>query len=371
VIQKCLAKHPEERWQSAADIKHELEWVAQGSTEMKAASPPVPKSIWKLALAWMLSTAAVVTLASFYANPSAQRRIVRSDLKAMPDSSFLLVGQPSGFTLSPDGTQLAYVAQNAGGKAMLWLRRLDSSQGKMLDGTEDSTYPFWSADSKNLGFFSGGKLKRVAAAGGPTLTLCDAPSSRGGTWSSQGVIVFAPSMYTGLFQVPATGGDPTALTTPDPNKGETSHRWPEFLPDGEHFIFLAGTAFVPKDAPSGYLRVGRLHSSESKPLIQSHANGFYASGHLLFLRGNTLMAQPFSPKKLQLFGDPVPIADPVYEDVTFLKSMASASQEGTLVYLDAFSPRLLPPRTRNLESRELHSTAGIPCKMSGIVRQAY
>ena len=150
VIRKCLAKHPDERWQSAADIKHELDWIAQGSTEMKAASTPVLKVSWKVVLAWMLSTAAVVTLASFYWHPPSQRRIVRSDLKAMPHSSFLLVGQPSGFALSPDGTQLAYVAQDAGGKAMLWIRRLDSSQAKKLDGTEDSTYPFWSAVARTL-----------------------------------------------------------------------------------------------------------------------------------------------------------------------------------------------------------------------------
>ncbi len=257
--------------------------------------------------------------------------------KAMPNSSFVMGAQQGGFALSPDGLRIAYVAQNADGKALLWVRALDSLQAQALKGTEEASFPFWSPDSQSIGFFASGKLKKVESSGGPLFTVCDAPNPRGGSWNQDGVILLTPNLNVPLHRVSASGGTPVPVTTLDPAKGITTHRWPQFLPDGHHFIYVAGTPLTPRENPTNAIMLGALDSKESKFLLRAHASGEYVSGHILFLRQSTLMAQRFDVRRLELTGDAFPIADPVQETELILRSMFSASENGPLTYLEGTS----------------------------------
>jgi Tol biopolymer transport system component len=338
LVRGCLAKDPDERWQTAHDVKLQLRAIAEGGSLSGLPAPVAARRKTRERIAW--STAALMALLAlvlgfgYVERAPSPPRVTRTSIKPMANSNFLL---PSGFALSPDGLRVAYVASSPDGKLLLWVRPLDSLQGKPLAGTEGAFRPFWSPDSRFIGFFAGGKLNKIEASGGPPLTICDAPISRGGTWNREGVILFAPTINTPLYKVSASGGQATPLTTLNPANGETTHRWPHFLPDGRHFLYLAGTPFTPRQTPTNAIMVGSLDSKETKFLLHTHASAIYASGHILFLRENTLMAQPFDAKRLELTGDAVPIGDPVVEDGSNLNGVFSASENGNLAYLEGLS----------------------------------
>jgi len=216
------------------------------------------------------------------------------------------------------------------GKVRLWVRALDSLTAQPLAGTEEAVFPFWSPDSRFIGFFSGGKLRKIEAAGGPAQTICDAPESRGATWNADGVIVFAPKSADVLYRVPAGGGTPAAVTTLDPSRKEMSHTHPRFLPDGRHFLYLA---ISPQRDSSG-IYVSALDSKETKLLVNADAGGAYAPpGYVLFLRGRTLMAQAFDADSLNINGDPFPVAEQVDRlGLGRRDGMFSVSETGVLVY---------------------------------------
>jgi eukaryotic-like serine/threonine-protein kinase len=335
---RCLAKDPDERWQTTRDLALELKWIAESGSQSAVLAPTTERSKRRERLAWIVAAAcalAAVTLAVLHWSHTPEKfRVVRSYVKATLSSGFLFSGQVSGFALSPDGLRLAYVALNADGKAVLWVRPLDSLQAQALAGTDDASYPFWSPDSRNVGFFAGGKLKKIEASGGPPLTLCDAPLPRGGSWSQADVILFAPNLNAPLFLVSASGGTATPVTSPDPAKGEVTHRWPQFLPDGRHFLYLAGSPYGLKETPMNSVVIGSLDSKEKKLLMHTHSGAMYGSGHILFLRQNTLMAQPFDAKRLEFTGEAFPVADPVREEETTIRSYFSVSQNGLLAYLE-------------------------------------
>jgi len=351
LLRRCLTKDPRQRQQSIgearivlekclADPNAEASGVSDSAAVAELAGAEARRKIRERGL--VAALAATATLAAvlgiLYAGRApAEAHAIRAYIKPAVNSSFILTGQPSGFALSPDGQRLAYVASTPDGRTLLWVRPIDSLQAQSLAGTEDASYPFWSPDSRFIGFFAGGKLKKIEASGGPPLTLCDAPLGRGGTWNREGVILFAPTVNTPLHRVSASGGAATPVTTIDLSKNETTHRWPYLLPDGRHFLFVAGTPYAPKENPTNAIVVGSLDSKESRLLFYTHANAIYAAGHILFLRQNTLMAQPFDAKRLELTGDAFPIADPVQEDEATLRSIFSASQDGLLAYLEGAS----------------------------------
>jgi len=339
-IRRCLAKDPEERWQTARDLMLELKWIAESGAQ-GALTPAMgqKKSGERLLAAAAIAgaLAAILFAALYWSRAPEKARIVRSYVKAMPNSSFVLTPQQGGFAISPDGLRLAYVAQNADGKALLWVRPLDSLEAQALAGTEEPSFPFWSPDGRYIGFFAAGKLKKIESSGGPPLTLCDAPNARGGAWNQDGVILFAPSLNVPLHSVSASGGTPIPVTTLDPSKGVTTHRWPQFLPDGRHFLYVAGTPLTPRENPTNAIMVGSLDSKESKLLLHAHASAQYVSGQILFLRQSTLMAQPFNVKRLEFTGEASPIADPVDEAELTLYSMFSAAENGLLAYMEGTS----------------------------------
>jgi eukaryotic-like serine/threonine-protein kinase len=234
-------------------------------------------------------------------------------------------------TISPDGTMIVFSAREKEGAQMLWLRRLDSPTAKPMPGTEGAARPFWSPDSRNIGFFSDTKLKRVGAEGGPVLTLTDVVDGRGGTWNRDGVIIFSADSFGPLFRVNASGGDSTQETKLNEKAGEFTHRFPQFLPDGKHFLYLMRTSTGGPGVGPGIF-VSELGKPGAIRVLDAASNAICASGYLLFVRQRTLMAQKFDPEKLATEGEAIPLEEDVRIDARFTQGVFSASETGTLAY---------------------------------------
>ena len=232
--------------------------------------------------------------------------------------------------LSPDGEWLTFAALPAEGETRLYLRRLDSPDTRSLAGTEGATYPFWSPDSRFIGFFAEGKLKKTGIGGGSPFALADAPTGRGGTWSTDGVIVFAPKTYGPLHRVSAAGGPVSTVTKL--HAEERTHRWPWFLPGGRRFLFFASRTGTPAAAAgASEIYLGFLDEKPPRVLMRSQANAVHGNGHLLFARQNTLMAQAFDREAANFSGEPRPLREPVANSF-FSKGGFSISDDGRLVY---------------------------------------
>ena len=300
LVLHCMEKSPAARFHSTSDLAFALEalsgsdTVSGPSATVLTTIPERPKD--RERLAWvavsgvlLLSTLAFAAL-YFRRVPAETTAATRFHI-APPEKSYF--GGP--FAVSPDGRRLILRAITEG-KVLLWVRALDSLTAQPLAGTEEAVYPFWSPDSRFIGFFSGGKLKKMEATGGPVQTLCDAPEPRGGTWNADGVIVFTPKVADVLYRVSAAGGAPVPVTTLNESRKEDSHFHPQFLPDGRHFLYYA---YSPRRESTG-IYVGSLDSKETKLLVNADASAAYAPpGYLLFMRERTLMAQGFDADKLE------------------------------------------------------------------------
>ena len=243
---------------------------------------------------------------------------------APPEQWYLGVGVPSpSFEISPDGTLIAAVGLSQGAPG-LWIRAIGSPPWRQLPGTEGARGPFWSPDSQSLGFFSGGQLKTISVSGGAPVIVSALPVEQldSGAWSRHGVILFSGSGP--LWKVKETGGTSTPVTTL--GRGEAAHRWPSFLPDGEHFLYLAQTDAVYE------LRVGSLSSSDTASLGPIESNAVYAAGHLLFVRDGRLMARPFDEVSRQWKGDPVVAAEETAVVSYLQRGQFSVSSTGVLGY---------------------------------------
>jgi eukaryotic-like serine/threonine-protein kinase len=338
LLQRCLQKDPKQRLRDIGEARIAIEDVLAGTAEPSTATHvPVAagrKSRWA---AWGIGGAGVA-LAAFF-SPSYFREVptpptIRAEISA-PSKLAFAFGEPDGAPLlAPDGTKLVFPAENADGKESLWIRPLDSLAPQQLPGTESAKFPFWSPDSLEIGFFQDGKLKRIDLAGGPPVVLCDAQDARGGAWSSEGVIVFAPHAINGtpLEQVPATGGQPSPVASPKGTGAGFSTRWPEFLPDGQHFTYLSGNLDQP-GSPNLGVYVGKLRSNEVKFLAPADSEALYAPpGYLVFLRGDTLMAQEFDAGNQELKDSAVPIAQGVGSPRQYRLGLFSVSRTGLLIF---------------------------------------
>ncbi|MBZ5636240.1 MAG: serine/threonine-protein kinase [Acidobacteriia bacterium] len=328
IAARCLEQDPEDRWQSARDLKAELDWTAKSHL---VPSPRVSRR-WN----WSIGAASVVAVVLALSwvvirdrTPGSDRRVVR--LQVAPSAGTQI--RPDGAAISPDGNVLAFVANSSTGDK-LFVRMLNSLETRELPGTDGAAMPFWSPDSKSLGFFASGKLKRIDLASGLPTAICDVASGRGGTWNQEGIILFNGVNDGPLLRVPASGGTPEPLTVLDGTKRENSHRWPEFLPDGRHYIFFVRTG----DSANEGLYLGSMDRPQEKiRLIAANTGGAYAPGHdnqsgyLLWSRAGTLMAQPLDVAGSRLTGEAVTVAESVAGDRPG-RAAVSASTDGTLVY---------------------------------------
>jgi eukaryotic-like serine/threonine-protein kinase len=337
VIRTCLAKDPEDRFQTAHDVRLQLQWIAEGGSQAGLPAPVVARRKNREKLAWAaaaaaLLVAAVFAVGYFHRAPRPAERI-RSFLLPPEKVDFDSTGNNCGsLTISPDGRWVTFAAKGADGRSSLWLRSLGDLNARPISGTEEAMFPFWSPDSRYLAFFASGKLQKVDLSGAPPLTLCDAPSGRSGDWNRDGVILFSPDSVTGIERVPALGGAPTPATRLDASKGETTHRWATFLPDGRHFLYMAGSHGAGTKEQVNAIYVGSLDSQEKTLLLEARSNVVYASGYLLYLRDQVLLAQAFDPRSRKLAGDPVPLAEGVQADTDYFHGVFSASDNGILLY---------------------------------------
>jgi Tol biopolymer transport system component len=331
IVRTCLAKDPEERWQSAGDVGKELRWIAEGS-QVGTVAIPVAHRRRRDWFAW--AAAGLLLLATVFLGNEVRRLrtgghagAVHSFLDPPEKTTFRLTGDDSApIAISPDGERAVF---GAGGK--LWLQSLAAGTVAPLAATDAGRFPFWSPDSRSIGFFSGGKLKIMDSSGGPIQTICDAPNPRGGTWGRSGVIVFAPDVGTGLSLVAASGGSPSPLTVLADRKLHTTHRWPFFLPDGKHVLYLAANHLTPQSEENG-IYVASLDGGAPRRLMSSSGSAQYASGWLLSVRERSLMAIPFDPKRVAITGQPVRVADDANFDSGVWRGTFSVSESGVLAY---------------------------------------
>ena len=334
VVTTCLQKNPDERYQSAHDVKLELQWIAADkSSPAIAAAPPRSTARDRVMRSALMIFAIVlgIVAGSFLRAPVSPEGSIRTVINPPEKTTLNLTGDSAGPpVLSPDGSAIAFSATGADGKAALWVRPMNLLEARMLPSTEGAIFPFWSPDGRSLGFFAGSKLKTIDLNGGSAQVICDASLGRGGAWGPGGVILFSPSPSDPLMRVSINGGTPVPITKID-TALHTSHRWPFFLPDGKHFLYLA-LHHDPSKSANNELYYASLDGRENRPLFRSQANAVYADGFLLFARGNQLMAQPFDPASGKLSGEPQDLAKGIMNDASTWHMDASASSGGLLVF---------------------------------------
>jgi eukaryotic-like serine/threonine-protein kinase len=326
VVKTCLAKDPDERFQSAHDLNLQLKWIAEAGSQAGVPTAVVARRKRRERIAWGL--AAVFLLAAI-AGAVAYLRLARAPVQVVvaevppPVGShfnFELTGGPPA--LSPDGHLLAFTGIGASG-TNLWVRPLNASVAQPLDGTEDAEFPFWSEDGRSIGFGSGGKLKTIDVSDGTATIVADAPNYGGGSWNRQGLILLS-DLRKGLYKVSASGGTPVPVLILDPSK---FYLWPQFLPDGKHFLYL-GVASDPRNTG---IYFAKLDGKEDRLVLRLDNRAIYASGGVLYGRGRSLLWQAFDPQSGQLKGEPRPVAEGV-SDAAFYSRIFSVSENGILAY---------------------------------------
>src|ERR1700675_1612053 len=271
VVRKCLTKDPDERWQSASDLATELNWIAEGGSQaVEAGLARAGNRNWQRA-SWLLTaTFSLLVVAGGAAWWKASNR--------RPTAMYFQTSVPfsaDDVALSPDGRMLAMVAYSKQtNDDVLWTNEVGGRQTNSLVGTQGASYPFWSPDGKSIGFFADGKLKKIDLSGGQVQVLCDAPNGRGGAWNREGTIIFAPDALGPLLRVPSSGGAPVPAPKDDTARAEGRHRWPMFLPDQKHFLYLAAN-FSGRPGINAIF-VGALDSTEKHFVVSANANAFYS-----------------------------------------------------------------------------------------------
>jgi serine/threonine-protein kinase len=334
-VKRCLAKEQDKRWQTAADLREELKWIADADwqarapagAERKTAPPSQSRKLgWALAL---IVLAVGIGLAIWKLRPApsaASQPVTRTVISLPPGDELSGLNEPA-VVISPDGSRLAYVATR-NGTQQIFLRAMDSLQAAPLAGTEGATGPFFSPDGQWLGFFAGGKLRKIPANGGAPMTLSDAATPRGATWDAKDEIVFTPTSAGVLQRLSTAGGDPQPLTRIAAT--ETSHRYPQFLPGAKAVLFAAGTGTNLR------IMAYSFDSGRETDLIPSGTQPHYVpSGQLLYVQAGTLMAVPLDAQRLQVTGTPVPVLEGILQSTPTAVAQFSISDNGSLVYVSS------------------------------------
>ncbi len=329
LVKQCLAKDPDDRWQSAGDVRRELEWIATGDSPAGRVPTPVGRRARRARIvAWTAATLAAAVIGWMSApNRAPARALVRSDL--LPPNQAGVIGS---FALSPAGDAIAFTFSDSVGTSRLWVRALDEPAARVLEHTENATFPFWSPDSRQIGFFADGKVRRISAVGGPVQALADAPVGRGGAWSSRRVILFAPDARGPLVQIPETGGTPQVATTFDSTYNTGSHRFPYFLADGRHFVCLA----VADGEPTRVV-IATLDEPRGRWIAESDRAPVVGDGdRLLTVRDGVIFTQDLDARSGKPRGEPISLPEPIelFQRVTGAPVL-TASRFGALVYVPA------------------------------------
>ena len=333
VLKRCLEKQVRERLPHIGAARLDINEALGSTGDSTPSASPRPthstRLAWSIAAMLGLALAAIAAFSAvmYLRAPLPVANVYRSNLSPLSNAT---TDFASHLALSPDGRQLAFVARDAGDRPMLWVRPLDSNEAQPLAGTQGAAAPFWSPNNRSLAFIADGKLKTIAAAGGPVAVLSDAEVPLPGAWNQDDVIVFTPKRSSPVFRVSAKGGTPTPVTRIASTDGAVVHAFPAFLPDGRHFLYLS-------QSPNGSdqrLELASLDSPEPKRLVEGASNAVFANGYVLYLRDTTLMAQPFDTTDLRLTGSAMPLVaslDGLNPTLTEGTSFA-ASQTGVLVY---------------------------------------
>jgi serine/threonine protein kinase/Tol biopolymer transport system component len=301
-IRKSIAKELDARWQSASDLESELQWIAEGRSQWESVVRPTEMlKSWSRA-GWLAAVGLLLLLAVVGAAWWSTTQVGKRPMHFA--SPFPAVA--NYVALSRDGQTAAMVSYaEQKNKYMIWTYRVGERNASMVEGTEDASDPFWSPDGKWIGFFSQGKLKKVDVAGTSVEVLAEAANGRGGSWNKDGVILYTPDVFTGVYRIASKGGGPIEITKLDAARAESSHRWPYFLPDGRHFLYLAANFTGQFDKNTIF--VGSLDTAEKRPLLSASSNVVFAEpGYLVYLRDsdNSLVAQRFDTGNLTVSGDP-------------------------------------------------------------------
>ena len=333
LIGRCLRKKPKQRLQAIGDARIVLEeYLADPGSFLAPEADGGVRSVGGLSWKWAIPVGLVAILATLaglvVVSRQATPRVTQSSLTAPEDGRIRAV---EGLALSPDGSILAFIAEKDA-TIQLWVRAMDDLSAQPLAGTENAKFPFWSPDGRHLGFFADGKLKRIPVVGGAARNVADASEPRGGTWGPDDRITFSPEYRDGLWSVSAAGGEATRLTELDQERGEKSHRWPMFLPDGRHLLFLAQTDEGGSSRDRSRIEALALADGSRTRVLDVNSSVAYAQrSGLVFWRDGSLYAQPFDAKRLVIKGEPVQVA----EDVAYTqneRAVFTISHEGTLVY---------------------------------------
>jgi len=321
VIATCLAKDPKDRWHTAHDLKLQLSWIAEGGSQVGVPAPVAARRKTREKLAWGVAALATLVAVAF-AVGWALRAPVAPELvrfEIPQPGALTLMGSPK---LSPNGRYVAFDGTDDDGVTKIWVRAMDALEAQPLPGTEGTKRPFWSPDSHWLGFVAEGKLKKVPVTGGPPQIVCDAPTGSDGAWGPDGTILFDGTGTDPINKVPAAGGVAAQLID-----GKESPGWPQFLPGGKRFLYVATGAGKEQG-----IRIAKLDGSDLHDVVSGLSRVEYAPpGYLLFVRDQTLVAQPFDVEAGKLTGEPVPVAEGLGTDAVGLADF-SASRTGTLVY---------------------------------------
>ncbi len=354
IVKVCLAKEPADRWQTARDLLAELEWVAEGGASATLTTPVTRTAGGRVGLKPVMLGGATITAAAlavpaflYFQAPAAEPELRfrvpiqltaeavtaggrgggRGSNQGFQGVSGPGVFNPANFAVSPDGRAIAFVARptNLGDDPwVLYVRSIGAVTPQRLPGTEDASQPFWSADSRWIGFEAGGKLKRVEASGGPPQDICPVTGFFGGSWNGEGTILFGSA--AGLFRVPAEGGGKPELEV---EAAESAHYWPHFLPDGRRYLYTAWSA----DASSRAIVAGTLGSKERTNVLTAASSAGYADpGYLVFQRETAVYAQAFDAGSLKVAGEAVRVADEVPYDGATGRGSFSVSPTGVLAY---------------------------------------
>jgi Tol biopolymer transport system component len=344
IVKRCLSKDRDQRWDSASDLAGELRWIAEAGatptlTNANASSRERVMRAWARVLVAMILLAAGLGTGMYLRGEHSSstslplRVTIAPQPGVKPDMDF---GGVAALTISPNGRYVTFAANDAEGRWMLWLRALDALDARLLAGTENGQCPFWSPDSTSIAFFSEKFLKKVDISGGPAVTLAAVETSaRSGSWNRDGVIIYAPSMRSAIFRISANGGSPAEVTRLDPSKHESTHRWARFLPDGKHFLYTAASHGHSAESELNAVYASSIDDPTPKLIVRASSQAIYAAGHLLYVRNNALLAQPFDLGRLAVSGAAKVVADDVAYGLGMFQGAFDVSEAGPLFYARA------------------------------------